>query len=267
MKTLRALLRLFFFALLSLVIVAAQTLILPFHRGRASYILPRLWAKGTRHIFGLKIICEGTPATARQTIYVSNHLSYLDIPVLGSFVLGSFIARGDLSGWPVFGYMARMQQTIFISRKREDAAKGKAQLEEVLAEEKNIIIFAEGTSSDGSAVLPFKSSLFSLALDNPTGTPLMVQPVTIALQSVADRPASTSSVRDLYAWHSDMTLGPHIWKFARLKGAVIRLTFHPPRDAATYDNRKTLCQDCYQDVVTGLELPEPAKSDTVAQTA
>jgi len=252
MTAIRASIRLFLFALLSIFVVGLQTIILPFYRGRASYWLPFFWQWGTRHIFGIKVFRNGKPVKDRQTMYVSNHISYLDIPVVGSCVIGSFIARGDLSNWPIFGYMSKMQQTIFISRDRKDAVAGKNALERKLKDGANLIIFAEGTSSDGAQVLPFKSSLFSLALDNPTGKPLTVQPITISLLSVAGQPANNVDVRDLYAWHRDMTLPPHIWQFAKLKGATVEIKFHPPREAAAYRDRKALCGDCYNDVSGGL---------------
>ncbi len=170
----------------------------------------------------------------------------------------ALFARGDLSGWPIFGYLATLQQTIFVSRERKDAAAAKDMLDAVLRRGTNLIVFAEGTSSGGSAVLPFKSSLFGLAMENATGKPLLVQPVTISLLDVDGKPASNDATRDLYAWHGDMTLGPHIWNFAKLKGARIKVSFHPPRDAAAYDDRKKLCQDCHNDVAGGLENPAPA---------
>lgn len=250
----RGIVRMFLWALLTAFVVGSQTVILPFYRGRASYYLPWFWQWGTCRIFGVKTIRRGTPVNDRQTMYVSNHLSYLDIPVMGSFVLGAFVARGDMSRWPLLGYMGKMQQTIYISRDRADAVEGKNALEEKLKEGANLIIFAEGTSSDGSKVLPFKSSLFSLAIDNPAGKPLTVQPVTISLIDVDGHPAATTEIRDLYAWHRDMTLPPHMWAVARRRGATVEVTFHPPRDAAAYSDRKALCNDCYNDVAGGLAL-------------
>ncbi len=255
MVTARAVFRLFLLFLLSCAVVGFQTILLPFYRGPASYIVPRLWQRGTCRIFDIRIITVGTPETKRQTLYVSNHLSYLDIPVAGSFVLGSFVARGDVEKWPAIGYMGKMQQTAYISRSRKDAGKEKGTLESLLAGGRNLIIFAEGTSTDGTKVLPFKSSFFTLALKNPTGKPLLVQPMTISLLEADRRPATDAATRDLYAWHGDMTLPPHIWRVARMNGAVLKVRFHPPRDAALYSERKTLCQDCYNDVAGGLETP------------
>ncbi len=254
MKTARAVFRLFLLALLSAFVVGSQTIILPFYRGRASYWLPLFWQWGTCRIFGIKITRTGAPVKDRQTLYIANHLSYLDIPALGSLVTGAFVARGDLSRWPILGYMGKMQQTVYISRERQDAVDGKNAIEQKIKEGANLMIFAEGTSSDGSRVLPFKSSLFSLAIDNQTGKPLTVQPVTISLLTVDGKAADSSAVRDLYAWHGDMTLPPHIWQFAQMDGATLEIKFHPPREASAYTDRKALCGDCYDDVSSGLKL-------------
>jgi 1-acyl-sn-glycerol-3-phosphate acyltransferase len=254
MHSAAAVFKIFLLAILTAFVVGSQTITLPFYRGRASYWLPLFWQWGTCRIFGIKIIRCGMPVTDRQTLYIANHLSYLDIPALGSQVMGSFVARGDMSRWPLIGYMGKMQQTIYISRDRQDATEGKNALEEKLQEGANLMIFAEGTSSDGSRVLPFKSSLFSLAIDSPTGNPLTVQPVTISLLSVNGLHATSGEVRDLYAWHGDMTLPPHIWQFAKMKGATLEIKFHPPREASTYSDRKLLCGDCYNDVSGGLKL-------------
>lgn len=261
----RAVLKLFLFTILTIVVVGSQTIILAFYRGQNSYIIPLLWQKGVRNIFGIKLIVDGMPERQRHTLFVSNHMSYIDIPVIGSFIMGSFVARGDMSRWPIFGYMGKMQQTIYISRERQDAEKGKASIEKILADGKNLIIFAEGTSTNGAQVLPFKSSLFSLALKNPSGKPLLVQPITISLLEVDGQPA-IDDARDLYAWHRDMDMEiwPHIWRFAQKKGATIKITFHEPRDAAHYTDRKALCHDCYNDVSQHLEVPGLAVSTKAA---
>ncbi|MBI4032033.1 MAG: 1-acyl-sn-glycerol-3-phosphate acyltransferase [Proteobacteria bacterium] len=257
MGTARAVFRLFLLAILTVVVVGTQTLLLPFYRGKYSYLMPIFWQWGTCKIFGVEVIVRSAPVKGRQIIYVSNHLSYLDIPALGSVVMGSFVARGDMSRWPLIGYMGKMQQTVYISRERQDAAAGKEAIEKVLRDGNSLMIFAEGTSSDGSKVLPFKSSLFSLALENPTGKPLPVQPITISLLEVNGKSAVTTEIRDQYAWHRDMTLPPHIWQFARFRrGAKVAITFHPVREAAGYSDRKALCNDCYNDVAGGLMLPE-----------
>lgn len=256
MATIRAVCKIILFALLSAAVVGTQTVLLPFYKGPASYWVPLLWQKGTCRIFGIKVRREGTPVGKRPAIYVSNHVSYMDIPVVGSLVMASFVARGDMESWPIFGYMGKMQQSVYISRKREDAEEGRKALHDMLAAKRSLIIFAEGTSTPGTSVLPFKSSLFGLALEHGVS----VQPMTISLISVGGKPVTDAQTRDLYAWHGDMTLYPHIWAFAKLGGAELVVRFHPPRDASVYKDRKALCRDCYEDVAGGLVIPALARA-------
>lgn len=247
-------LRLFLFTLNCIWIIILQWPLLRFYRGPLSFIAPRWWQSLACKIFGVKIIVRGTPYDAQQTIYISNHLSYIDIPALGSLIKGVFIARGDLAEWPIFGFLGSLQQTAYISRDRKNARAEKENLERLIREGKNLILFAEGTSTDGSQVLPFKSSLFSLVYDEQgKALDIMVQPITIKLISVNGHPVEDGPgpLRDAYSWHGDMDLAPHIMQLARGKGAVIEVTFHPPRNPANYKgDRKALTADCYNDVAS-----------------
>jgi 1-acyl-sn-glycerol-3-phosphate acyltransferase len=106
----------------------------------------------------------------------------------------------------------------------------------------------------------FKSSLFSLAADPATGAFLPVQPISIIMDRVDGRvpAAGPNDVRDLYAWHGDMTMGPHLWNFVKSRGATIRLVFHPVLDPQVYNDRKLLADAAWNTVregVTGPALP------------
>lgn len=223
-------------------------------RGPAAYILPHLWERCICLIFGLKVIVEGKPHTDSQTLYIANHLSYLDIPVIASVLKASFVAKEDVAGWPVFGFLSKMQQTAFISRSRTQAAKGRYALQNMLKDGKSLIIFPEGTSSDGQEILPFKSSLFSIAHDIRTESPLMVQPITLSLVKVNGQLPNDQTIRNQYAWHGDMTLSPHLWAFLKGKGATVRIHFHPPEPAQKFPCRKTLAQHCHVSIEKGRAL-------------
>lgn len=255
MRTIRAVFRIFLLALLSAFVVGTQMILLRFYRGHYSYVVPILWQRGTCRIFNIRMESAGKPFTGRQVFYVGNHLSYLDIPAFGRFVMASFVARGDLEHWPIFGYMGKMQQTVYISRDPKDAAKGKEAIDRLVKEGKNLIIFAEATSSAGTSVLPFKSSLFSLALENADKS-IVLQPFTMSLLEVDGRSAADPAVRDMYSWYGDMDFEPHMWNFAKLDGARLLVKFHQPLEASTYTDRKALCRDCYNAVASGLVLPE-----------
>jgi len=81
-------------------------------KGRMSHIIPELWHKGVCTIFGLKTDIQGEVNTASQTLFMSNHLSYLDIPILGNAVKHtSFLAKKEVQSWPGFGFLADLQRT------------------------------------------------------------------------------------------------------------------------------------------------------------
>jgi 1-acyl-sn-glycerol-3-phosphate acyltransferase len=251
MKQLRIIYKAALFTLYCLLVIPLQMTILRFTQGPGAYTLPYFWHNRICRLFGLKVIVEGTPIHDRQILFVCNHVSYLDIPVIASVLKASFVAKKEVAGWPVFGTLARLQQTAFISRSRGDAQKEKNALSNMLNSGKSIILFPEGTSTDGRDVVPFKSSLFSMTLeDGRTG--MMIQPVTLVVDSVDGRSADDQSVRNLYAWYGDMTMPPHLTGFTASKGAVVRLVFHAPIDPAAYAERKILADDCWRIVQNGL---------------
>ena len=222
-----AILKLVAFLLWSALLVPVQLVIMMFSGGKPSYAVPHIWHKGVCRILGLKAIVEGKPCTDRQVIFISNHLSYLDIPVIASVLKASFIAKGEVAGWPVFGFLSKLQQTAFVSRSKSTLGNDKNALEYMLKDGRSMILFPEGTSTDGRTVVPFKSSLFSIALADD-GTDIWLQPMTLSMISVDGREPSDQTTRDLYAWHGDMTLSPHLSAFAKTRGATIKITFHAP---------------------------------------
>lgn len=248
------------FAVLCALVVPLQVLILAVHKGRHAYIIPHIWHKGVCAIFGIRCEVQGEPVTDRQVMYLSNHLSYLDIPLLASVLhRNSFVAKSEVSGWPVFGYLSKLQQTVFIQRSRSAAAKEAGSLDSVLHAGRNLTLFPEGTSTDGRSVIPFKSSLFSIPLQEGLEH-LALQPVTISILSIDGEQPISQEVRDLYAWHRDMDtpLGAHLWRFAGTSGAKLRIVFHPPIRSGDFSDRKDLARTCFEAVCKGLDIPATA---------
>lgn len=246
-------LRLLTFFITALFTLAYQSVILTFTKGRIAYLYPRLYHAFLCRLMGIRVITEGEILHGRNVVYLGNHLSYLDIEALGGLVIGSFVAKKELATWPFFAQMANLQRTFYISRSPQDAPRETKAMLERLDEGLPLIIFPEGTSSRGENILPFKSSFFEIFLKRD----IRIQPFTISLLEVDGKPASTPALRDLYAWYGDMDLEPHLWSFAKSKGAVVKITFHEPVKSLSYDNRKTLCADCYEAVVKGLDLSPP----------
>lgn len=266
MRTLIAIIKLLAFAIFTLLLVIPQIIVLQFTKSRKSYILPHVWEKIVCQILGIRIHIHGSPETKHQTAYISNHLSYLDIPTLGSILKASFVAKRDVSGWPVFGFLSKMQQTAFISRTRTDAGAGSNTLESMLEQGKNLIMFPEGTSTDGQTIYPFKSSLFSIFFKNEQAE-IAIQPITLKIITVDGHTVQTQQDRDLYAWHINMDtpLPAHLWTFAKSKGAVIDIIFHPviwPKDTK---DRKTLAKTCHDAVSNGMtnhqDIQKQARGD------
>lgn len=227
-----------------------QLCLFPWHKGSFAYTIPRIWHKLVCRIIGLKVEVKGTPLHNQQVIYISNHLSYLDIPAIGSVLKASFIAKEDIAHWPVIGYLATLQQTAFISRTSAHAKQVTNALDQMVKQRKSLILFPEGTSSAGTSVLPFKSSLFSLAQPKDMA-PITLQPFIIDLIDVDGKPLTPAS-RDLYAWYADMEFAPHIWDFLQTKGATVRLTYLPPITPAPSSDRKALCKQVETQISSGL---------------
>lgn len=249
------------YILLCLWIIIVQWPILQITKGRFSYFAPQLYHKLTCWVAGLKVRVEGTPITdtSKHVLFISNHVSYFDIPVLGSLLRASFVAKNDIRSWPVYGFLGSLQQTAYISRAREDVAKETHSLQIMLDDEdKNLIVFPEGTSSDGSSVLPFKSSLFALPLASQDKENLLIQPITIRIEAVNGKSltshanAENQALRDCYTWYGDMELIPHLPNFFKLSGAEVTLVFHDPIAVSAYHDRKALAKECHNIVENGL---------------
>lgn len=248
--------KLFLFSVLVLFVTLTQPLVLLVTRGRLSYVIPRFWHWSVCRIFGLVIDVRGDVYRDGQVMFMANHISYLDIPVLGNVLSASFVAKQDVEGWALFGFLSKLQQTVFISRDRAAAKDVQRQLDARLSKGQDLIIFPEGTSTDGRDVRDFKSSLFSLVVKS-TVSDLRVQPVTVQVMEADGVPVrrdSDQALLDIYAWHIDMDtdLGVHLWRFAQTKGVRLTVTFHPPMRAAEYSDRKAMAQACQKSVKGGL---------------
>jgi len=203
-------------------------------------------------ILEFQITVKGQPCLQEPTLYIANHSSYLDIPVLGSLVLGSFVAKGEIERWPIFGSLCKMQDTIFIERKATQAGAQRDQLRERLERGRNVIVFAEGTSTDGCHLLPFKSSLFATVQKPlPEGKPIYVQPVSITAITLDGLPMGRT-LRPLYAWYGDMTMAGHGWPMLKLGKIGVQVEFHPPIASTDYPDRKAIARYCDETVRAGV---------------
>ncbi|MCP5366127.1 MAG: 1-acyl-sn-glycerol-3-phosphate acyltransferase [Hyphomicrobiales bacterium] len=202
------------------------------------------WFRAGCALSGLVVTRRGAPCAGRRVMYASNHVSYLDIPVIGAAAEGTFVAKSEVAGWPLFGYLAKLADTVFIRRDPKEAARQRTELARRLGRGERLILFPEGTTSIGRRVLPFRSSLMAVAEDDGLADDLMVQPVSIAYRRYADGRLLYDRNASLYAWHGDATLLPHLLTVFGLRGAQVVLTFHDPVRARDFADRKALARHC-----------------------
>ena len=242
--------RLTLYALVTLALTPVQILILLVAR-RYWWALPFTYHKLCCRIMGLKVRMVGTPAKARPVLFVSNHVSYLDIPVLGSIIPVSFIAKSEVAQWPGYGWLAKLQRTVFVDRRRNTTRQQRDSLHARLAAGDALVLFPEGTSNDGNRILPFRSALLSVA-EAASERPLAIQPVSIAYTTVNGVPLGWG-LRPLVAWYGGMELGGHLWRFSRLGQVEVVVQFHDEIRTGDFPSRKELTRHCSEAVASGVD--------------
>jgi 1-acyl-sn-glycerol-3-phosphate acyltransferase len=247
----RALLRLLTFAAITAVVAPTQWLALRLRRGRSTGPLPRAYHRAARRIVGLRVDVEGEPVRG-PAVFAANHLSHLDVLALGSVLDASFVAKDEISGWPVLGALCRLQRTVFVSRDPRAARDATGALRDALGSGRSLVLFPEGTSSDGRTVLEFKSSAFALFGDAAMAG-VALQPVSLDLVEVDGRLPLHAKDRDLYAYHGDAVLGPHTLRFLATRGARLRIRFHPPVESPGSMGRKQLARLVRERVLSGIQ--------------
>lgn len=239
--------------LVSAVLMPPQWLLMRFTRGRASFVLPRLWFVCLRRVMGLRYEIIGTPRDSGGTLFVGNHISHYDIVLLGSILRARFIAKDEMESWPGVRFIGALGQTLFISRRRQDTASVAASIAAQMRPDHDVVLFAEGTTSSGEQVAPFKSSLLAPFLGPQAAAQAwQLQPFTLEIIAVDGRALSAGGDRDGYAFHGGMPAGPHVSQFFRTSGALVRITFHPPIAIPPGTDRKALALQARDMVAAGL---------------
>jgi 1-acyl-sn-glycerol-3-phosphate acyltransferase len=207
------------------------------------------WAVVTR-LLGVRVRVIGTPVyreTARPVVFVSNHSSWLDIPVLGGCLNACFVSKDEVGAWPFVGTVARLGRTVFISRQRHATRRERDVMRQRLVQGDNLVLFPEGTTSDGSRVLPFRSSFFAISEGED---PPLIQPVSVVYDRLDGLPTGRAS-RPVFAWYGDMELSTHFWRFAQHRGLRASVLLHAPIDPARFASRKAVSHAVWQAVADG----------------
>lgn len=205
--------------------------------------LPRWWHRIMCRIIGLRVRTHGALCPDRPLLLAANHASWKDILVLGSAADVVFIAKSEVRTWPVFGWLARLQRSVFVERQeRRSTGNQISEVAERLAAGEVVVLFAEGTTSDGNRVLPFKSSLFgaaTAALPHAPDGVVHIQPVSIAYVGLHGV-AMGRYHRPVAGWPGDVALGPHLLRVIRGGALDVEVVFaEPMRFDASTDRKKT----------------------------
>lgn len=176
--------------------------------------IPLLYHRIICATLGIRRIVHGAPPRGKAALIVSNHVSWLDICVLSALTPLSFIAKAEVGTWPVVSLLARLQRTVFIDRtRRADTARTNDAVAERLRAGDYIVLFAEGTTGDGTRVLPFRSALVGAAREALSGADkdidVVLQPLAITYVRRDGLPLLRGDKPEI-AWHGDMELAPHL---------------------------------------------------------
>lgn len=221
--------------------------------------LPNRYHRFLCGLIGIHVTTRGQPHEGGACLIAANHTSWLDIPILASLQPCSFVAKSEVAGWPFFGTLARLQRTVFVERERRTrTAHSRNEIHARIAAGDRLVLFPEGTSSDGNRVLSFKSALMSVAQltivngDEDREDDLVVQPVSVAYTRLHGMPMGRY-FRPFFAWYGDMELFPHLWEAFRLGPVEVIVEYHKPVTIREIGNRKALaayCEDCCRRGVT-----------------
>jgi 1-acyl-sn-glycerol-3-phosphate acyltransferase len=230
--------------------------------------IPWIFHRIVLRTMSIRVNVRGAPASERPLLLVSNHASWLDIPVLTSVVPVIFIAKSEIAQWPLFGLFAKLQRSVFVDRARRHATgEVNREIAARLAEGDPVVLFGEGTASDGNQVLPFRSALLG-ALQEALGSGGRgyVQPVSIAYTRLHGLPMGRQH-RHYAAFYGDMDLLPHLKGVLRDGAIDVVVTFGVPFEVAPGADRKSLARSTENAVrrmtAAALSGREPAKTGAV----
>jgi 1-acyl-sn-glycerol-3-phosphate acyltransferase len=215
---------------------------------RMARILPMHYHRLVCRVLGIRVDVTGETPGKGPLLIVSNHVSWLDIVVLSTVAPVSFVAKREVNSWPFFGSLARLQRTVFIDRDRRlgtgssrDSMRQRLQAGDIL------VLFPEGTSSDGRHVLPFKSSFFGAAEIEG----VLVQPVSIVYRGHRNLPMNRR-LMPFYAWYGDMDLAPHLLEALAMGPVEVAVICHSPLSLGGELNRKALARHAEKEVRKGV---------------
>jgi lyso-ornithine lipid O-acyltransferase len=193
-------------------------------------------------ILRIRVRVSGTPVRGRAVLFVSNHVSWVDIVVIGSLAPVAFVAKSEVARWPLVGLTAKVQRTVFVDRaRRHQAADAVKEIVARLAAGTSMVLFAEGTSSDGNRVLPFRSALVGAVKEAAQSGGILIQPMAICYTGQHGIPMGRQH-RPLVAWYGDLDFMPHIKAFIARGAVDVVVSYGEPFIADSNADRKAMAK-------------------------
>lgn len=211
----------------------------------------RLFHTLGRIFLGMKVKVIGEPSHDRATLIVSNHISWTDIIAVGSKADVTFVAKSEIKNWFFVGFMASLQRTLYVDRKkRSDARRVSQEMGKRIASGSAVLLFAEGQSDLGTHVLPFRSALIGAAqhaMQDAGATEVMIQPLTIAYTKLQGLPVGRTD-RSFIAWIKSKSVKQNISEILTGGTREVTLAFGTPRPLTAGTDRKVLAKQSENEV-------------------
>jgi 1-acyl-sn-glycerol-3-phosphate acyltransferase len=246
----RSFVRLFLYVCWILIMIPIQATLLLL-RMKVAERMPVLVHRVVTRLIDAKVVVKGDQCREGAVLFVCNHSSYADISIIGALIRGSFVAKAEVAQWPLFGICAKLSRTVFVDRRARYARQQAEEMKRRFEKGERLIFFAEGTTSDGNRVLPFRSSLFATAEIEVAGRPVKVQPVSIAYTRLDGIPMGRH-LRPFFAWYGEMEMLSHLWGIVGLGRSTVVVEFHKPVTIRDFADRKALAAYCQAVVAAGV---------------
>ena len=214
-------------------LLPAQIILIIF-KNNYRFKLPCYFHKGLLFILGVKLKIKGSVAKNRPLILLGNHCSYLDIIILSSAASVCFVAKEEIKNWFLFGFLAKLQNTIFISRRNRNTINSIYKINSEINKNFSMVLFPEATTGNGKNILKFKSSLYSVFERNPI---IKLQNFSLCYTHINSMPLD-NRLRPKVAWYGDMNMLGHLKKLLSISTINALITFHPQIDTSGLDRKK-----------------------------
>ncbi|WP_084500206.1 1-acyl-sn-glycerol-3-phosphate acyltransferase [Luteimonas mephitis] len=221
-----------------------------FGGSRLDHRMVRAWSSGLLRVFGLRLVRIGTPVP-QATLFVANHVSWVDIVTLHSQRMMGFVAKREIASWPLVGWLASRGETIFHQRGSTESLGGVLQVMLArLRSGRSVGVFPEGRTRDGTEVGPFHARIFLAAVE--AGAP--VQPVAL-------RYGAGGSAQTVVAFQPKESF---LGNFLRLIGEpprVVEVVFLPPIVPGDTEGRRRIAELARARIVAAMQDPEPGRGE------